>query len=208
MHNEEPLDIPSPIDLCNMEDAREWERNAMPRRPWRTDIFERFVMEVRSMRIPPERVLELGSGPGFLADRMLAALPQTEMILLDYSSAMHQLARTRLGSLAKRATFVERSFKEAGWNSGLGVFDCVVTNQAIHELRHKRYAVSLHTQVREILAPDGLYLVCDHFSGEGGMQNDQLYMSVAEQKQALLNAGFTHVEQIMLCGGMVLHRAA
>lgn len=39
------------------------------------------------------------------------------------------------------------------------------------------------------------------------MKNDQLFMTVSEQKQALLCAGFAHVEQMLAKGGLVLHRA-
>lgn len=201
-------DVPSPVDLRAMHDALEWEQAAMVKRPWRSDIFERFVMEARYMQRPVKKMLELGSGPGFLADRMLAALPQMEMTLLDNSAAMHQLARSRLGSLAKRAVFVERSFRESGWLEGLGAFDCIVTNQAVHELRHKRHAAGLHSQVRSVLNPGGIYLVCDHFYGEGGMANNQLYMTVTEQKEALLSAGFTRVDEVVQLKGMVLFRAA
>jgi hypothetical protein len=40
------------------------------------------------------------------------------------------------------------------------------------------------------------------------MLNDQLYMTVAEQKSALESAGYAPVRQGLLTGGMVLHRAA
>jgi predicted methyltransferase len=33
----------------------------------------------------------------------------------------------------------------------------------INELRHERYAVELHRQVRTVLRSGGSYLVCDHF---------------------------------------------
>ncbi len=77
----------------------------------------------------------------------------------------------------------------------------------MHELRHKRYATPLHTQVRQLLVAGGSYLVCDHFYGEGGMSNANLYMTVAEQRVALLVAGFTQVDQVLLKGGLVLHQA-
>jgi len=83
----------------------------------------------------------------------------------------------------------------------------VVTNQSVHELRHKRHATKLHSQVREILNREGYYLVCDHFVGDGGMENAQLYMTVEEQKQSLMTAGFVRVEEILVRGGLVLHRA-
>jgi SAM-dependent methyltransferase len=208
MDSDAIFDVPSPIDLKLMTDAREWEQTAMSKRPWRTAFFERFAAEAQSKSVPVKRVLELGSGPGFLAEHMLMALPQMEMVLLDFSASMHQLAKDRLGKMADRAVFIERSFKETGWAKDLGQFECVVTNQAVHELRHKRHAVALHTQVHDILSPGSIYLVCDHFTGEGGMKNDQLYMSVDEQRQALMSAGFRHIEQLMLIGGLVLHRAS
>jgi predicted methyltransferase len=67
-----------------------------------------------------------------------------------------------------RASFVERNFKESGWSQGLGLFDAVITNRAVHELRHKRYPSQLHAEVRKVLKPGGLYLLSDHFFGEGG----------------------------------------
>ena len=40
------------------------------------------------------------------------------------------------------------------------------------------------------------------------MTNDQLYMTAAEQKSAIESAGYMSVVQLLLKGGMVLHRAA
>lgn len=80
--------------------------------------------------------------------------------------------------------------------------------QAVHELRHKRHASALHQQVKPLLQGTGSYLVCDHYVGEDGMRNDQLYMSVAEQRQALLAAGFPNVAEVKRKGGLVLHSAA
>jgi SAM-dependent methyltransferase len=201
-------DVPSPIDLRVMHDAREWEETALSKRPWRPEFFEAFAAAIRASGSKVHRVLELGSGPGFLAEHLLSALPSVEYVALDFSSAMHELAAKRLGLLGSRVRFVERSFREPAWPNGLGQFECIVTNQAVHELRHKRYAAELHQQARSLFVPGGVYLVCDHFAGDGGMKNEQLYMSVAEQAAAMASAGFSEVEQVLLKGGMVLHRAA
>jgi len=201
-------DVPSPIDLRRMSDAAEWEQSAMSKRPWRTEFFAQFAIQIASAPRSIHRVLEIGSGPGFLAKHLLEALSGISYVLLDFSPAMHELARSRLTGLENRIQFIERDFKQEDWYEGLSRFDCVVTHQAVHELRHKRHATQLHSQVRGILEREGLYLVCDHFVGEGGMSNAQLYMSVEEQKQALLTAGFTQVEEILTRGGLVLHRAS
>lgn len=198
-------DVPSPIDLTRMDDAREWAEQAMLKRPWRTEFFVEFARVLDEGEA--QQVLELGSGPGFLARHLLEALPQIQYTALDVSAAMHALAAERLGELQTRVSFVERSFREPAWVEGLGRFDHVVTIQAVHELRHKRYTAMLHEQVRGLLAPGGRYLVCDHFAGPGGMKNDQLYMSIDEQREALQRAGFARVEPVLLKRGLMLYLA-
>jgi SAM-dependent methyltransferase len=190
-----------------MDDAREWERTANTVRPFRHEVFAHFVTEVRNHSGIVSRVLELGSGPGFLAQRLLQELDNISYVALDFSDAMHELARARLGPLAERVEFVTADFKDPIWTEGLGSFDCIVTLQAVHELRHKRYATTLHRQARSVLAPNGLYLFCDHFVGEGGMENAELYMSLKEQQASLVAAGFAVVERCLQVGSVSMHRA-
>ena len=198
-----PLDVPSPIDLQSRKDATAWEQNAMAARPWRVEFFECFAKAIANVQ-GPVRVLELGSGPGFLAAHLLATLPNLSMVLLDFSRPMHDLARTRLKPHLERVEFIERSFKDSDWFSSLNDFDFVVTNQAVHELRHKRYAPELHKQVRNVLAPNGRYLVSDHYAGDGGMKNTDLYMTIEEHLEALASAGYQSISELMRKGGMVV----
>lgn len=200
-------DVPSPIDLRDFKDAREWERTALDKRPSRTNFFEAFAEQIRLHPRLVAKVLELGSGPGFLAEHLLATLPQISYTALDFSGAMHELARARLGKTAERVGFVEGNFKDEDWAYELGLFDCVVTHQAVHELRHKRHATQLHRQVATILSVGGLYLVCDHFSGSGGMVDDQLFMTQEEQKASLSAAGFEVTELLKTEDTLSMYRA-
>jgi len=199
-------DVPSPIDLCDPSDALEWERTAQAR-PGRAEIFQAFGRELGALGKRPLTVLELGSGPGFLADYLLNAAPEIRLTLLDFSAPMHHLARARLGQRAGEVTHVVRNFKEPGWSQGMGPFDAVITNQAVHELRHKRHAARLHAAVKDILKHGAPYLVSDNFFEEGGLGNDQLNMTVAEQRDALLYAGFSEVALVVTAGRLVMHRA-
>ena len=200
------LDVPSPIDLRDPTDAQEWERTAQAR-PGRAQVFTVFADELHKIDKQRLEVLELGSGPAFLAAYLFNVLPNLRMTLLDFSPAMQDLARKRLYKNVGRARFVELNFKEAGWWNGLGTFDAVITNQAVHELRHKRHAIELHKEVKKVLKPNAPYLVSDHFFGEGGLLNDQLYMTVAEHREALLKAGYLKVYQVASAGSLVMHRA-
>ncbi|MGQ0528774.1 MAG: class I SAM-dependent methyltransferase [Panacagrimonas sp.] len=198
-------DVPSPIDLRTLADASVWAQQAMAKRPWREDFFAVFAEHLQ--RQDARCILELGSGPGFLAQHLLQALPQCDYTLLDFSAAMHALASARLGALSTRTRQVLADFKTPEWSQGLRRFDAVVTMQAVHELRHKRHASALHRAVQSLLNRNGQYLVCDHYVGDDGMKNDVLYMSVIEQQDALRSAGFAEVSILLRKGGLVLHSA-
>ncbi len=200
------VEVPSPIDLRLMSDALEWESKAMDR-PFREDFFEAITNQLLLLGTPALTILELGSGPGFLASYIMTKLPGAKIVLLDFSPAMHELARKRLSPFTERVSFIERNFKESNWTHGLGTYDAVVTVQAVHELRHKQYTENFHRQVREVLNDKGLYLVCDHYCGDGGMQNDQLYMNLEEQRSSFDSAGYKTID-VLIKGGRALYRAS
>ena len=205
MRLDSAMDIPSPIDFSQTESAQAWADTANAKRPWRTKFFAAIASELRGLQMPAASVLELGSGPGFLAERVLRELPNVRYTLLDSSPAMHMLARARLGA-AGDTRFVQADFKHHEWSGDMGQFDAVVTVQAVHELRHKRHAVGLHRAVYQLLHAGGLYLVCDHLAGPNGMTDTELYMTVTEQSEALETAGFGDVSILLEMGGLVLHR--
>ena len=84
-------DVPSPIDLYDPKDAAEWAAAAMPKRPWRGDFFVRFAEHVSTLA--GRRVLELGSGPSFLAEVILRSVSGVYYSLLSFSPATHDLER-------------------------------------------------------------------------------------------------------------------
>jgi SAM-dependent methyltransferase len=201
-------DVPISVDYRIAEKAEKWSTTALGGRPWRVEIFSVFSAILQSERAGRKaRILELGSGPGFLAKQVLDAV-DVDYVALDFSAPMHVLARQHLGELATQVVFVERSLRDLDWHAGLGQFDYVITNQAVHELRHKRHASVLHAQVRALLRPSGAYLVSDHWLGEGGMSNAKMYMTAHEQREMLLLAGFGQVTQIAIKGDLVMHRAS
>jgi hypothetical protein len=69
MRTDPVADVPSLIDLRSMADAREWASTAMAKRPSRTEFFHRIADELSHTSSVQSSILELGSGPGFLARR-------------------------------------------------------------------------------------------------------------------------------------------
>lgn len=200
-------DVPSLIDLRTEHDAREWARTAMLKRPWRAEFFARIADELQHFHRAPLTVLELGAGPGLLAEQLLNALPVTRYTALDFSAAMHNLARERLGPLVGRVTFIATDFRQHRWAAQLPPADAVVTMQAVHELRHKRYAAGLYETVRTLLKPSGVLLTCDHYFAPEGMTNEALFMTLSEHETAIRAGGFSTVELLLEKRGLALFRA-
>jgi SAM-dependent methyltransferase len=198
-------DVPSPIDFRDPVQARAWEADTVARRPWRPEFFAAFASELTSNFADPFSLLELGSGPGHLAQVILPNCRGGNYCALDFSEAMHDLARERLGMVSRSVQFVTRDFCKPDWSKGLGPFDAVVTMQAAHELRHKRHLPKLLSQVIDILTPGGIFLYCDHYS-EGG-QNPDLMLNREDQPRALEKAGFCDIRRLLDKGGMALYAA-
>ena len=124
---------------------------------------------------------------------------------MDFSEPMLALSRTRLSAFSA-ASFVLASFKSEDWTRRVGgPFDCAVSMQAVHELRHKRHAAGLYAQVYQALAVPGLILICDHTPFDASPRSLALYMTQEEQQQALVDAGFADVHVELAMNGLILY---
>ena len=194
-------DVPIRVDFRDLATAQAWIEDTRVKRPYRPRFFAAFWAALASRsRL---RILELGSGPGHLAREILTHCDVQTYVALDFSTAMHQLAREHLGERATQVTFVARDFREPGWPGDLGVFDAVVTLQAAHETRHERHLVPLLERARTVIAPGGILLYADHYlTPETTLA--ALFAARADQRLALERAGFVDVQLRHEEGNMAL----
>jgi ubiquinone/menaquinone biosynthesis C-methylase UbiE len=173
-------------------------------------IFDLFVTAVRESNLPAPRILELGSGPGFLAEHVLDRCPSVaRYTLLDFSQPMLAQNRRRLLEHQARTAFVQADFKGDAWPAALdGPFDFVFSLQAVHELRHKRHAPRLYAQLRALPSERGELVVCDHLPDSAPTpRHRRLYMSIPEHLAALTNAGWSETRLVWTEHEMALYRA-
>src|SRR3954465_1588460 len=98
-------DVPYGNDWDSAAEASAYGDTADKARPWRAKIRDHIADRV-AMLGPHARVLELGSGPGLLAHRVLQRCPDLETYtLMDFSEPMLALSRTRLAA-CPAASFV------------------------------------------------------------------------------------------------------
>ncbi|HVJ16613.1 MAG TPA: class I SAM-dependent methyltransferase [Polyangiaceae bacterium] len=202
-------DVPSPIDLRREEDARAWVEQADKDRPWRSVLRLRFAELIRALPAGVN-VLELGSGPGLLAECILERCSNvTSYTLFDFSAPMLSMSRARLQKF-ECARFVDGDFKSANWANALQPpYSAVVAMQSVHEIRHKRHVPGLYREVRQLLAPGGMLMVCDGVPRDTSLRWTSLCMTPEEQFAAFAGAGFTDIaldcaiEQKVLVTGKV-----
>ncbi len=185
------LDVPPGVDFLDAEEARAWVEDCEVDKPWRVPMRARFAGLIAALG-PGVRVLELGSGPGYLAEVVLGKCSNVAgYTLLDFSEHMLERSRERLAGF-EAARHVQADFKRADWMLGLDApFDAVIAMQAVHEIRHKRHVPELYRQVHDLLVPGGLVAICDGVPGEApDLVRSNLYMRVDEQLAAFTSAGF------------------
>lgn len=103
-------------------------------------------------------VLEIGPGPGHLAERLLTLVPDLHWTGLDIDPAMLAAARARLAraGLGDRATVVDGDV--AALPFGDASFDLVASSFSAH---HWSDAASGFGEIRRVLRPGGTALVYD-----------------------------------------------
>src|SRR5678809_699640 len=107
-------DVPYGNDWDSAAEAVAYGEAADRARPWRSAIRDHIADRVAALG-PRARVLELGSGPGLLAHRVLQRCPDLETYaLMDFSEPMLALSRERLAAFPA-ASFVLASFKSEDW---------------------------------------------------------------------------------------------
>lgn len=203
-------DVPYGEDFHDPAVAAAWADAVMRKRPWRATIFEHFVAIVGATGVREARVLELGSGPGFLAEQLLAQCPSiSRYTLLDFSEAMLEQSRRRLNAYQDRTEFLRADFKSDTWPRLVTApVDFVVSLQAVHELRHKRHAARLYAQLTPLLAPSAEVLICDHLpSGAHTPRHRVLYMTAEEKLDALSGAGLVGAKVVWSDHDMALYSA-
>lgn len=189
-------DVPSHHDFFNQAYVKKWAERAVRERPERGFFFDAFVRE--ALKIPKKEisVLELGSGPGFLAEQLLNRCAISKYYLFDISPFMHDLSRDRLARFSEKTVFYEGDFRKENWSRALPRnFDLAVSIQSVHELRHARHIPRLYGEVYNLLVLGGLFLVCDHVNER--RSGPAHFMTVAEHISTLEEAGFTQVEEVL-----------
>jgi ubiquinone/menaquinone biosynthesis C-methylase UbiE len=129
-----------------------------PNRVKMVDVIVEFLPFARDTEAT---VMELGIGTGYLTQRLLEMFPRARVIGVDGATAMVEMARARLGDLARRVDFRVGDFRELETLLEAGeTVDSVVSAYALHHL-DARAKSEVVQQAVEVMRSGGWFLNAD-----------------------------------------------
>jgi tRNA (cmo5U34)-methyltransferase len=140
--------------------AREYDDRALRAMP----RYEEMLAQI-AFASPPGagNILELGCGTGALTGIVAERYPKADLVAVDASGQMIQVAKERLRRSALfsgRIEFRTAAFEELTLEPGC--YDLVVSNMALHHIVEKQ---PFYTQIRGALRPQGLLVLGDELQG-------------------------------------------
>jgi len=199
-------EVPSDHNFFDPAYVKKWTASIVRYRPERQQLFKVFVTEVARIQKDQLSVLELGCGPGFLAEQLLQNCNISRYTLVDFSPHMLELSRERLAGFKDRTVFFQRDFKKKSWSAAIPAdFDLIVSLQAVHELRHASRIPSLYAQLYNLLVPRGSLLVCDHVNSRlSSHYRAAHFMTVEEHLSTFKELGFVRAREICAAADLSL----
>ena len=152
------------------DQAVEWIGRWDAQQEWyMPDREERFTVLIDAVEAGAGRddplVLDLGSGPGSLAVRLLDRMPAARVVAIDSDPLLLTLGRAAHGGLAG-LRFADQDLRVPGWGGRLGLdraADAAVSTTALHWLDGAQLR-AMYAELATALRPGGLLLDGDHLT--------------------------------------------
>ena len=97
------------------------------------------------------RILDLGAGTGVFSARLLEHYPNSKVVAIDGAASMLELAKSRLGELARRVEWFVSDFRAMPTTViRPNTFDLVISSYALHHLNAQEKLTVMKSLVRAI----------------------------------------------------------
>jgi tRNA (cmo5U34)-methyltransferase len=129
---------------------------------------------LKSREEPVERFLDLGCGDGILGAAVLGEYPSARGVLVDFSDAMLDQARTQLVDYADQLIFANLDYGAPDWVESVqaqGPFDAVVSGYSIHHQPDARKR-AVYEEIFALLCPGGWFVNIEHVSSNAQLSID------------------------------------
>lgn len=143
------------------ETAQAWDSGENDQLPTRAEQQEILLSLLAATPIGDGAVLDLGVGSGLVADAVLDRLPDAQLVGVDFSEAMLELARRRLDRFGSRATVLRGDLSQLDELELPRVpYRAALSVQTMHHLSARDWAEAAKWTAN-IVEPGGLIVIVD-----------------------------------------------
>jgi len=145
--------------------------------PRRADAYE-VLFEIMPGHV--ERVLDLGTGDGYVLEMVLDARPGATGVGVDFQEEMLDRARERFAG--HPGAEIRRYDMEDPMPADLGRFDVVVSSFAIHHLEPERQ-MALYGEVFQHLVPGGFFANVEHVASTTPKRHEEFLYALGSSPE-------------------------
>lgn len=181
------------------EYAEDWSRRFTPT-PERLQLFETILQQLQSAIPADGHVVELGIGPAYLAEYLLARLPSISYEGVDFSQPMLEQAGSRLERFAARLQLQQADLLHDRWRGELSRPPAaIVSTWALHDLGGQAQTAQVYRACARALPQGGLLLNGDFVRPDGTLLPfEPGRFEVSRHLELLQEAGFSQVSSLGL----------
>lgn len=147
--------------------VRGWASRFVPTEP-RLQLFDMILAEVEKLGPSAPHVVELGTGPGYMARHILERNTDLSFEALDFSDVFFDVARETIGDLCHRVTFTNADLMDQSWPTRLSRQpDAIISTWALHDLGGQQPVADVYARCYETLPDGGLLANGDFIKPDG-----------------------------------------
>lgn len=189
-------------DIKSLTDVPGWLAHLNAEWPERAEVIHHIGQQVRQLPFPAPHVVELGSGPGQLAEFLLARLPHITYTGLDLSEPLLAYARQQLALYNGRVRLLRADVNAAGWLAQLRApVQAIISMQSLHDVGGEGEINRIYGLARSYLAPGGLLLNADFIVPPGRYNAERPgRLAIARHLALLADHGYERVSCTLEAG--------
>lgn len=168
--------------------------------PERLELFNVILTQLKSRVAPTGCVVELGIGPGYLADHLLRMMPEIQYYGVDFSGPMLDIARRRLKRHSDRVAYIQADLIKDNWWKGIpGPVDAIVSTWALHDLGSQESVEIVYKNCAQALQDGGMLLNGDFIKPDNAIyEYEPGRFEIAKHIAMLRRVGFSSAECLVV----------
>lgn len=178
-------------EFHDAEFVRGWANRFVPTVP-RLQLFDMILGAVDALGKPAAHVVELGTGPGYMARYILERNADISFEALDFSSEFMDIARETIGDLGDRVSFTKADLMDQSWPQRLSrTPDAIISTWTLHDLQSQKAVADVYARCFETLPKGGVLANGDFIKPDGASwEFEPGRFEIDRHLQFLRDAGF------------------